>query len=166
MQSKLFGKLPEHPAFELFWRDYPRKIGKGAARTAFQKAIKKADPEVILKTLRGYTFPTDMQFIPHAATWLNQERWEDMQASKRGAEVRPIEPGDIDPSVEKLIRPLRGRIGDAAVKSWFTGVRLEGKTLIADTRFKCATIRSRFEPDLRLIEPDLYFTYAQDLPND
>jgi len=162
MQKKLFNQLPEHPAFELFWRDYPRKIGKGAARTAFQRSLKKVDPEVIIRTLRNYSFPKEMQFIPHASTWLNQERWEDKVSTTRVAEPEPLADDDLHPSIVDLVAPLRRRVGDAAIKSWFKGVRLNGKNLIADSRFKCATIRARYEPDLRLVIEELHFTYEGD----
>lgn len=66
--------------FETFWQTYPRKIGKGAAKAAFEKAIKKASAETILQVAGFYAQKNDLpdlQFIPHPATWLNQERWHD-----------------------------------------------------------------------------------------
>ena len=75
--------------FEEFWTIYPRKEGKGAARKAWLKAvgvIKRTDdePERYLKEMveryRRYVdarSSRDRKFIPHAATWLNQERWTD-----------------------------------------------------------------------------------------
>jgi hypothetical protein len=65
--------------FEMFWVAYPRKIGKGAAVKAFEKAVKKVSAEVILAALQSWTQKPlpEMQYIPHPATWLNQERWED-----------------------------------------------------------------------------------------
>lgn len=66
--------------FEAFWEIYPRKIGKGSARTAFEKASKKENPETILQVATFYANKSDLpdlQFIPHPTTWLNQERWND-----------------------------------------------------------------------------------------
>jgi|TARA_B110000881_G_C18557961_1_gene508067 hypothetical protein len=68
--------------FWAFWSTYPRRIGKGTARTAFAKATKFEDPNVIIQAALDYTkhcevMGTERQFIPHPATWLNQERWED-----------------------------------------------------------------------------------------
>lgn len=70
------------PAFQSFWSAYPRRIGKGAARTAFAKACKYEDANVIIQGAMDYSAyctnaGTEMQYIPHASTWLNQERWED-----------------------------------------------------------------------------------------
>ena len=65
--------------FDLFWRLYPRKRGKGAARRAFEKALKRADFATIIGGLQAYLphLPDDHQFIPHPSTWLNGERWDD-----------------------------------------------------------------------------------------
>jgi len=63
--------------FELFWDLYPRKIGKGAARKAWIKALTKTDPATVLSAVKSQPWPADVQFLPHPATWLNQERWTD-----------------------------------------------------------------------------------------
>ena len=66
--------------FEKFWAVYPRKVGKGAARRAFAK-IRVPVGELIAaveEQKRSEQWRKDGgQFIPHPATWLNQERWED-----------------------------------------------------------------------------------------
>lgn len=66
--------------FEQFWRTYPRRIGKGAARKSFEKAMKLATFEEIMAGLQrqlAYYASREQQFIPHPTTWLNQERWAD-----------------------------------------------------------------------------------------
>lgn len=68
--------------FEDFWRAYPKKVGKGAAEKAFAKAIKEISQIEILEAVRRQSMSTqwqkeDGQFIPHPATWLNQQRWAD-----------------------------------------------------------------------------------------
>lgn len=66
--------------FDAFWAAYPRKVGKGAARKAYDKAVKRADPDEISAGL-SRQLPTlsqkQTQYIPHASTWLNEERWTD-----------------------------------------------------------------------------------------
>lgn len=66
--------------FDQLWEEYPRKVGKAAAKKAFKTASKKIDfydllpkYETFVKTLAG----KEEQFIPHLATWLNGERWND-----------------------------------------------------------------------------------------
>ena len=69
--------------FDRFWSLYPRKVGKGQARTAWGTAIRrKASVADILQGLRRANQRwaddgTEGQFIPHPATWLNGERWAD-----------------------------------------------------------------------------------------
>jgi hypothetical protein len=82
------GRLPiDIPAveqvdwFDRFWMAYPRKVGKPAARRAFQTAMKKSPLVEIGDGLRRWqaywTWRNAPQFIPHPSTWLNQERWND-----------------------------------------------------------------------------------------
>ena len=66
--------------FDQFWSVYPRKIGKGNARRAWTTAIKKAPAEQITRAVRRFAASRkgqDPTFTPHAATWLNGERWAD-----------------------------------------------------------------------------------------
>jgi hypothetical protein len=66
--------------FEAFWAAYPRRVGKGAARTAWAKAIRKARPEAIIAAIQAQVYAgcfRDLTFCPHPATWLNGERWDD-----------------------------------------------------------------------------------------
>ena len=72
-------KNDKNLAFEAFWVKYPRKVGKQAAKKRFLK-IKPEKYEKINDALDAYIKTKqwqDKQFIPHASTWLNQERYED-----------------------------------------------------------------------------------------
>jgi hypothetical protein len=66
-------------SFEEFWKLYPRKQAKGAARAAYLKALKKVDHETIMAGVRLFANDPNRQdeFTAHASTWLNQERWSD-----------------------------------------------------------------------------------------
>lgn len=67
-------------AFEEFWKVYPRKVGKDAAKKAFVKAHAQANGDVVLGAQRyanDPNLPADKNFIPHPATWLNAGRWDD-----------------------------------------------------------------------------------------
>jgi hypothetical protein len=67
--------------FEQFWQHYPRKIAKRAAQKAFDRltkqeqsdAVEAIEQHVAYWKLKG----TEMDFIPHASTWINQGRFED-----------------------------------------------------------------------------------------
>lgn len=74
-------------AFEQFWNVYPKKIGKGAARKAWEH--KHPQLEVVLAAVTAQIgFPEWQRdrgrFIPHPATWLNQERWCDQPHTGNG----------------------------------------------------------------------------------
>lgn len=68
--------------FEHWWRLYPEKIGKGAAKTEYIKARKKADATALSVALEAYIVnkPEDRQWA-HPRTWLHQERWLDEPAT-------------------------------------------------------------------------------------
>ncbi|MCE2578080.1 hypothetical protein [Gluconacetobacter entanii] len=68
---------PDEAAFEQFWQAYPRKVGKPKARRAFAKAVGKASLETLLAAIAATAWPSDPTYIPHPATWLNNERWAD-----------------------------------------------------------------------------------------
>jgi hypothetical protein len=70
--------MTKEEQFDAFWAAYPRRISKGAARTAFAKAIKKTTLEVMLEALKAYRLhkPEKIDF-KHPATWLNGECWDD-----------------------------------------------------------------------------------------
>lgn len=71
--------------FDDFWREYPRKVGKGAARRAWPKAVAACDGDAgfivaAVKTQRQlgrFDLREEGRFVPHPATWLNAERWSD-----------------------------------------------------------------------------------------
>jgi len=68
--------------FPSFWTTYPRKVGKPAAERAFKAAVKRSGLTPIQHGfIRWRDFWDDNQipeqFIPHPATWLNQERYND-----------------------------------------------------------------------------------------
>lgn len=92
---KLSERAMPADSFDIFWQEYPRRIAKKAARMAYQKAIKHTPPEDIISgaaTFASYCerFGKEMQYIPHPATWLNGERWEDdleSELPKSGADI-------------------------------------------------------------------------------
>lgn len=68
--------------FTVFWEHYPHKVGKGQARTAFDRAIKKIPLPEMLAALDAYrrSKPPDRAWC-NPATWLNGERWLDRPAA-------------------------------------------------------------------------------------
>ncbi len=70
--------MSKEEQFETFWRAYPRRVAKGAARKAFDKAIKKTTLQAMLEAVQKYERhkPEKIDF-KHPATWLNGECWDD-----------------------------------------------------------------------------------------
>ena len=55
-------------------------MGKEAAKKAFIKASTRANPEEIVSAAEALAKDPNLppkQFIPHPATWLNRDGWED-----------------------------------------------------------------------------------------
>ena len=74
----------ESCAFDRFWNAYPKKVGKGAARTSFDRAKRKTTPQSIIDAVNAQRHWDKWQedggkYIPHPATWLNQGRWDDVE---------------------------------------------------------------------------------------
>lgn len=72
----------KNDAFERFWSAYPRKTNKKKAKDAF---IKKCTDEIMFQKMlsalvdqKGSEQWQNPKFIPHASTWLNGERWNDV----------------------------------------------------------------------------------------
>jgi hypothetical protein len=83
------------PAFEAFWDAYPRKVGKKAASTAFEKARKIATVQAICTGAARYRDDPNLppeEFRPHATTWLNEGRWEDGPQPPRGEHQQQTRP--------------------------------------------------------------------------
>lgn len=82
--------------FDQFWQHYPRKIAKRAAQKAFDRltkqeqsdAVEAIEQHVTYRKLKG----TEMEFICHATTWLNQGRWEDILDMTPKEVKRPLLP--------------------------------------------------------------------------
>ncbi|MEV0759612.1 hypothetical protein [Nocardia sp. NPDC050435] len=75
--------------FDLWWAWYPRKVGKPAAFKSFKSALKNVDFEELHDRTKAFALDPNLpsgderQFIPHPATWLNQERWRDLPLPPR-----------------------------------------------------------------------------------
>ena len=78
----------QEKAFNIFWEEYPRKIGKSKSKELFKKIIlsrkelkerNELFKEIIyaIRKQKKSKAWEDIKFIPHPTTWLNQGRWED-----------------------------------------------------------------------------------------
>lgn len=116
---------PTYDCFDDFWRAYPRKVGKPNALAAYRRMVKRhwrADPDIeatIREGLRAWwaywQARNEPEFVPHPATWLNQERWNDAPPpiSVRPAGNRDVltDDGPVRPHVSLLDDMRRARNG-------------------------------------------------------
>lgn len=121
--------------FETFWMEYPRRVSRGHAEKALRKALKSDSFDSIMDGLRLFTQAVegkDKAFIPHAATWLNGERWKD-----RPDDIAPTPShkhqgnfGMMDALIENERRRQSGQVHDGPryIENPFTGEMEEVKT--------------------------------------
>jgi hypothetical protein len=79
-------KKPRSAEFDKFWVVYPRKVNKGLAMKAWEKAASKAAPALIIAAVEAWKNSKDFpepDFIPHPSSWLNGERWSDELSDKK-----------------------------------------------------------------------------------
>ena len=79
--------------FETFWDLYPRKVSKRVAQRKFE-ALSKTEQQQALDALPNHiqywkSKNTEMEFIPHASTWVGQYRFEDEIVIEETKNKRP-----------------------------------------------------------------------------
>lgn len=107
---------PEKPddPFDRFWKVYPRRDAKQAARKKFDKLVKSGvDPERIIAGAITYASGRngqDPQFTAMPTTWLNQGRWEDETA--KAPAKRNTDPNDPRSMDSPFWQKMKRRYGD------------------------------------------------------
>lgn len=98
------GQAAKEELFSEFWQAYPKKRNKARAKQAFFriKNIEKVFP-VMMQALGRQKASADWQkeggqYIPLPTTWLNGERWEDVEQ----VEVQPPASGPVHPTQESI----------------------------------------------------------------
>lgn len=84
-------------AFEIFWAEYPKKVGKQYAFKCW-KRIKGVDAPTIIGALKAqlgadhFRGNDGQQYFLNPSTWLNQGRWEDeIERNNDGDDALPPE---------------------------------------------------------------------------
>ena len=81
--GKSYTPAPQDPDFERWWEHYPRKVNKGDARMAWwqTKSIRPSTDLLIRCLIVAKVSPGWLEdagkWIPHASTYLRNEKWED-----------------------------------------------------------------------------------------
>ena len=79
--------------FDQFWAIYPRKTSKQSASKAFAK-LKDEDQQKAISNIARLYSDTPVQYVPHAATYLNQARWEDEAIVRTNTFATPLNQTD------------------------------------------------------------------------
>ena len=89
--------------FETFWKIYPRKTAKGAARKAWDKLTEENRKAALTGAKRFAADPNrEDLWTPYPATWLNAEQWED----------EPLPPLKLSPEAIREAEKVRAREKD------------------------------------------------------
>lgn len=89
--------------FKMFWKAYPRKVNSKGCKKKFIKIenLKKIFPDIMQaleaqKQSKQWT-KDNGRFIPYPSTWINQERWNDVnEVAEKQAEIDEIVAANID----------------------------------------------------------------------
>ena len=108
------GQKAKEEWFSEFWQAYPKKRNKARAKQAFFriKKIEKVFP-VMMQALGRQKASADWQkdggqYIPLPTTWLNGERWEDVEK----VEVQPPASGPVIPTQADIEASERKKAAD------------------------------------------------------
>jgi len=154
----LFGRALPAPLkadFEAFWKAYPprRPNPRVQAEVAFVAACRRATPAQLVAAAGAFAAECvarkiDPAYVPHAATWLRQDRWADYLAAPAPA-AEAAEPEG------PLWQRLRGRIGADDYRVWIAKLAIhdwvEGDRILlrAPSTFHRDYVRSNFLALLR-----------------
>jgi hypothetical protein len=106
-EQKSTAATPPPDPFEEFRRVYPKRDGDNPwkpAKLKFERIIRNgADPQHVIAAARAYAAknPTPTTFVAQAVTWLNQERWKDMEPTGP--------PPGVGPTVEEIFAAARAK---------------------------------------------------------
>lgn len=82
--------------FKEFWEAYPKKVDKGYAEKAFEKAVKIAPFAEIMAGLESYKNHVDPKFIKNPATFLGGLTWQNDYGGQIGnADLASKHPGGV-----------------------------------------------------------------------
>jgi hypothetical protein len=104
--------------FATFWLLYPRRVAKRAAEKAWSRMTpaERYDAIVALVEWAKVWRAMEIEFVPHASTWLNGARWEDELPTNNApthashVPAKPhlaVERGEMPAGVREAIARLR-----------------------------------------------------------
>lgn len=151
--SKADSKKSENE-FAEWYSVYPRKESRKKAIQAFVKALKVIPFENLMIFTKSYAKSVegkDKQFIPYPASWLNAERWNDLQDLSTPQTVTPSsEKKSIlsDPLLKQFCEIHRDQPGLWVFEGASVEILPEGVRLTTSSPTKCDRLW-KFEQDLK-----------------
>lgn len=113
--------------FDEFWTLYPRKIAKAVARKSWSRLTENQQLQAAKALTDHLAYweakETELEFIPHPATWLNQERFEDELV--------------IEPKKEKISKEWMFSNEGIEAKATELGIMGNGYDTYASLKAKC-----------------------------
>ena len=94
----------EEEAAELIFAEYPRKVAKKPAIKSIIDATKIHGHEFLLEKTRAYSVAVngaEKEFLPHPATWFNQERFNDDPKEWKREPTRSTAESRQSPAIQK-----------------------------------------------------------------
>jgi len=99
----------------LFWEIYPLKVGKAAAKRAYEKARTTTKSTVILRGASAYAKDPNRHpsYTAHPSTWLNAGRWTDEPLPPREISAEEKKAQEVESARLKFERDRK------ANEAWF-----------------------------------------------
>jgi hypothetical protein len=109
------GIIKANTPFDLFWKVYPLKVGKAAAKKAWDKAIESDDRDQIITGALRYAQDPNRHpsYTAYPATWLNAGRWADEPLPPREISAEEKKAQEVESARLKFERDRK------ANEAWF-----------------------------------------------
>lgn len=107
-------------SFNDFWSLYPRRVAKKDARRAWEKISSNQHTEIMIAIFEWARIwreeNREDSHIPHPATWLNGERWEDEFPKWHRPYTEKSSAVQQRKTVESIAKPMPAHVIDAIKK--------------------------------------------------
>ena len=115
LETPLETPVVVNTSFDLFWKIYPLKVGKAAAKKAWDKAITEADQDAIIFGATQYARDPNRHpsYTAHPSTWLNAGRWSDDPLPQRELTVEEKRAQEVESA------RLKSECERKASQAWF-----------------------------------------------
>lgn len=99
--------------FDIFWNNYPNKIGKAEAQKKFNK-LSDTNKQLAIESAKAYSNYSEFEGYKHchATTFINQQRYlEDYSQLQKTVKTEPEEPKSIYRDANEVYRERMTRLG-------------------------------------------------------